>query len=749
MTMLPAARTRDGRSGKFVTPLMNISDRLVFAALVLMWLGAQVFFWSWWLQSAHTVTVVGMALNSVLLVWSLVLPAVFLLHLRRAARPNPAIPLPTLRVAMVVTKAPSEPWDVVRRTLSAMLCQDMPYAYDVWLADEAPEPETLRWCDANGIRVSTRQNRADYHRAEWPRRTRCKEGNLAFFYDHWGYSDYDVVAQLDADHRPSRTYLREMVRPFADPTVGYVAAPSICDLNAKASWSARGRLYKEATFHGPHQSGGHYAVPPMCIGSHYAVRTSALRQTGGIGPELAEDFSTSLMMNSFGWFGVFAPDAEAHGDGPETFADCITQEFQWARSLTAIALHYNSAYWKRLRFRAKLKLGYGEAWYTLQSCYMVAACLLPIVALATGTPWANVPLLSFFAHVFTIGFVMFLAAAWTRSRQWLRPRDARIVSWELALYTIAKWPWILWGVVHAVAGKVTGRHFAFKVTPKGIDTATPLALKAVIPYLIVAIASAVTAVLTAGAGRASGYYYFCLLNALMYTFVAIAILCLHLREASQISFREAWRLAPGATVATVLGGTVALASLVLRGRAAADTLLPPHDWGQVETVARQGLQFVVPTGRMDTAALLLIGAAVGAGLCCLWFTSPARAGRMRGRLVLRRVGHERHQPSIELNVPFDVAVDLARLIETLPSAVVIDWLGNGERSGFGLTMDDRAVGPLLTSPGSAEHDAPPSRTPETSRAHAILYDRLVSAGWEPYGRGGSWYNHRFRRVEPS
>ena len=34
------------------------------------------------------------------------------------------------------------------------------------------------------------------------------------------------------------------MRPFADPAVGYVAAPSICDANAAESWAARARLYE-------------------------------------------------------------------------------------------------------------------------------------------------------------------------------------------------------------------------------------------------------------------------------------------------------------------------------------------------------------------------------------------------------------------------------------------------------------------------------------------------------------------------
>ena len=51
----------------------------------------------------------------------------------------------------------------------------------------------------------------------WPRRTRCKEGNLAFSTIITATTRYDFVVQLDADHVPEPGYLFEMLRPFADP----------------------------------------------------------------------------------------------------------------------------------------------------------------------------------------------------------------------------------------------------------------------------------------------------------------------------------------------------------------------------------------------------------------------------------------------------------------------------------------------------------------------------------------------------
>jgi cellulose synthase (UDP-forming) len=87
------------------------------------------------------------------------------------------------RIAMIVTKAPSEPYELLVETLKRMLNQDYEGKYDVWIADERPTPEMEAWCATNGVRISTRFGIEEYHRKEWPKRTRCKEGNLAYFYD--------------------------------------------------------------------------------------------------------------------------------------------------------------------------------------------------------------------------------------------------------------------------------------------------------------------------------------------------------------------------------------------------------------------------------------------------------------------------------------------------------------------------------------------------------------------------------------
>ncbi len=567
---------RRRRHNRHLVDALTGGQRLSLACLALAWVLLTVWAWAWWFQPSHSFSPLALAINTALLaVEMLLLPLWFFFWLWRMKRPNPALEVPQLRTAIVVTKAPSEPWSMVRETIEAMLGQDFPFPFDTWLADESPDDETRRWCAENDVRISTREGVAAYHQPTWPRRTRCKEGNLAFFYDMWGYELYDVVAQLDADHVPARDYLRRIITPFHDPLVGYVAAPSICDRNAAESWSARGRLYAEAVLHGPMQAGHSGGFAPSCIGSHYAVRTSALREIGGLGPELAEDFTTTLMMSAHGWQGVFAVDAEAHGDGPETFADCMTQEFQWSRSMMNVLLGVSRRYRRGLSRAAKIRLGFCQWWYPLFAFLMLASVLVPIVAIVTRTPFMLITLGSFYVHFGPPTLVLLATVFWLRRLRWLRPRTARAISWEVALFQIVRWPWALFGCFQAIAGHIAGREFAFKVTPKGRAGVAPLPMRVVIPYLVLALVSASPALLGLDAGQAHGYYTLALINVALYVIAAVAILGLHVYEHPSSLRVTVLRGSLGKIVAIAVCGTIALGAAVTPGLGGAGPALPP------------------------------------------------------------------------------------------------------------------------------------------------------------------------------
>lgn len=527
----PVTRRRTTDPGTFVHALRPW-QRAVVMLLTAAWAASFFWFWTWWVEPQHRVSWAGTALNTALLVYVTCVPAYFLLAVVRLREVSPALPVPELAVAFVVTHAPAEEWSVARRTLTAMLAQDFPYPYDVWLCDEEPSAAVRAWCRSHGVRVSSRRGLVAYHRPTWPRRTRCKEGNLSYFYDHWGYRDYEVVAQLDCDHVPAPTYLKEMVRPFADPAVGYVAAPSMCDANAEVCWAARGRAYREANLNGAFQLGHSRGLAPMCIGSHYAVRTGALRDIGGIGPELAEDFSTTFLLNCAGWHGAFAIRAEAHGNGPVTFPDMVTQEFQWSRSLTSMLLDLLPRHQALLPAVLRVRFTYALGYYPLLVAVLSTGLLLSPLAVTAGVPWVNVGLFDFWLHFWPMTGWLLLVLALVRWWGLFRPASAPLFSWESWLYSLTRWPFVAWGVLSALKHRMRPRPVVFAVTPKSPAGPRPLMPRLVAPFATLAAFLSGVAVLGEQTSPQAGYVFLCLLSAATYSLVALAVPVLHMVEGS-------------------------------------------------------------------------------------------------------------------------------------------------------------------------------------------------------------------------
>ncbi len=554
---------RDTAPAGYLRPMLQGAMRLRYALLVGLWGALAIWFWAWWLQPGHVIGWGRFALVTACLVWIFFLQAYFIAMFLRARQPVASLDdLGPCRIAMVVTKTPGEPFSILRETLQAMLAQDVPH--DTWLADEAPDDFTRAWCAGHGVRISTRQGIEAYHRPVWPRRTRCKEGNLAYFYDHYGYDRYDIVSQLDADHVPQPGYLREILRPFADPSVGYVSAPSICSRNAHQSWAARTRLHAEAMFHGVLQAGYSNGWAPMCIGSHYAVRTRALKAVGGLGPELAEDHSTSMILNAGGWRGVHAIDAIARGDGPASITDMVTQEFQWSRSLLTLLLQYTPRYFAALPARQKFQFVFSQLWYPLFALFMALMYALPIVALAFDTRFADVSYLGFLGHVLPALITLVVLAYMIRADGLFRPRDAKVLGWEKAFFAAAQWPWVLWGCVMALRDRITGRFVDFRVTPKGRRAADPLPWSVLLPYLGLALGAVLPVLLVDDPGEAAGFYIFACVNAAIYTSLLLIIVMNHLRE-NGIPLRGAQASARGQIACVMLLGGLIVTSMMERG----------------------------------------------------------------------------------------------------------------------------------------------------------------------------------------
>ena len=589
----------------FFVDVMNRKQKLQYLGLIVLWLCALIWFWSWWLRQDHIVTVWGMVINTIVIGWTLILPGYYFFFVYRMKIANPALNPPEGSYAIVVTKAPSEPWPVVSRTLTAMLGQKFPYKYDVWLATEKIDAEILTWCHQHNVHISCRDGIVNYQSDAFPRKSRCKEGNLSYFYEQAGGLDYDFISQLDADHAPTETYLLEMSRPFIDPAIGYVAAPSICDANADESWVVRARLYAEASMHGSLQAGYCRDWAPMPIGSHYMVRKAALQSlvhkrdgkvvsVGTLGPELAEDHTTGLAMNSAGWRGAFALNAIAHGDGAGCFADSVTQEFQWAASLTRILLIWSKGYWSGLPLRLKLEYAFAQGWYPLYAGFMFLAFLFPIIALVTGQPWVDVSLPEFIVRSWVLILSGVLVLYFVKRNGWLRPVDAPLFSWEMVFFQFVRWPWIVLACLQATLGVLLKKEFAFRVTPKGMKGAKPLPFITVLPYVIIMLIEAGTAILVSNPVKAGGYYYFCIVYSLTYMVILIAIIALHVRENRSKLDIPVLKYVGRPMVYAAIMAVYVIFAFTLRFNIVSKTIMPGSDFYQNYTTFTTSIGFIFP-----------------------------------------------------------------------------------------------------------------------------------------------------------
>ena len=512
----------------FWVPALNHWQQSQLALLVVCWAIGTAFYWWWWLDPSHLVSAPLMILNTVIFFYITGLPAYSFFFALRMAKPHPELRIPAdLRVAMVTTKVPDEPWSMVKETLNRML--DQPYPHDTWLADEDPSLEVQAWCQENHVMLSTRKDASGYHCEEWPRRKKCKEGNLAYFYDHHGYQDYDIVVQLDADHFPEAGYLDAILKPFINPAVGYVAAPSICDRNASQSWTTRGRLFFESFLHGPLQMGYTNHWQPICIGSHYAVRTKALKQIGGLGPELAEDLSTSLLFISYGWNGAFAHQAICHGLGPATFQDCMVQEFQWSKSITNVLIKHSGPWISSLPWRLRVQLLFIQWFYPIRGVLSTAALGIGAIALLTSQPWIMLYYPRFLALNFIQVLLALLPCLWLRRQGLLRPYDAHLFSWEVWLFEITRGPWIMLGVMSSVYDHLFHRSSIFRITRKDGSKSALSAIFLSPYFLLVAFSVGLTFIIPS-AGDAQGYYLLILLSATIFAFAALVVVVLSKRE---------------------------------------------------------------------------------------------------------------------------------------------------------------------------------------------------------------------------
>ena len=227
-------------------------------------------------------------------------------------------------VDMLTTYVPGEPYDMLVRTLQAMVA--VKYPHTTYLCDEGNDPYLKKICEELGV----------VHVYRGADKTDAKAGNINYTLQHVAKGEICII--LDPDHIPVPEFIDRVIPYFEDPAVGYVQSIQGY-YNYDKSFVARGAAEQTFLFYGPLMMGMHQHNTVQAIGANCAFRRAALDSIGGHAAGLCEDMHTSMLLHAKKWKGVYAPELLTRGQVPATLSSYYKQQLKWSRGSFNLLFH--------------------------------------------------------------------------------------------------------------------------------------------------------------------------------------------------------------------------------------------------------------------------------------------------------------------------------------------------------------------------------------------------------------------------
>ncbi|SDK68979.1 polysaccharide deacetylase family protein [Streptomyces indicus] len=182
---------------------------------------------------------------------------------------------------------------------------------------------------------------------------------------------YDLIVMMDGDTVFEPSTVRELVQPFGDPRVGAVAGNAKVG-NKDSLIGAWQHIEYVMGFNLDRRMYDVLRCMPTIPGAVGAFRRSALERVGGMSDDtLAEDTDITMALHRDGWRVVYAENARAWTEAPETVQQLWSQRYRWSYGTM-------QAIWKHKR--AFIESGpsgrFGRVGLPLVSAFMVLAPLL-------------------------------------------------------------------------------------------------------------------------------------------------------------------------------------------------------------------------------------------------------------------------------------------------------------------------------------------------------------------------------------
>ncbi|MEV7287971.1 glycosyltransferase [Streptomyces sp. NPDC093252] len=184
-------------------------------------------------------------------------------------------------------------------------------------------------------------------------------------------ASHDLIVMMDGDTVFEPSTVRELVQPFGDPRVGAVAGNAKVG-NRDSLIGAWQHIEYVMGFNLDRRMYDILRCMPTIPGAVGAFRRSALERVGGMSDDtLAEDTDITMALHRDGWRVVYAENARAWTEAPESVQQLWSQRYRWSYGTM-------QAIWKHRR--ALVDRGpsgrFGRVGLPLVSLFMVLAPLL-------------------------------------------------------------------------------------------------------------------------------------------------------------------------------------------------------------------------------------------------------------------------------------------------------------------------------------------------------------------------------------
>lgn len=465
---------------------MSEAQKYVFTVLMLIGLSLTIAFGFWWFRPIHIPNnfsgiphifdIVAFALLSYV-VWYQISYELFSWYLTDAMQRPGRAPRPQegLRVAFLTAFVPGkEPYDVLERTLSAMVSVD--YPHDTWLLDEGDDAETKRICKKYSVIHYSRKGRPQYNTLSGKYQAKTKAGNYNSWFDQFA-DRYDIVAQHDVDFIPHKNFLTRTLGYFRDEEIAFVGTPQIYG-NKDESWIARGAAEQAYGFYGPIQKGLYGHDMPLFIGANHIIRVQAHHDIEGYSGHIVEDHLTGMKLYAKRWKSVYVPEILAIGEGPATWDSYFGQQMRWSYGLIDILFRHSPTIFTTMRKGHRLNYFLLQQYYFYGLSQAIGILLLMLYFIFgfQSTSMALKPLLLLYVPLMLFQLLIFF---WLQSF-YIDPKEERGFLWRGRLLSLAAWP--IYFV--ALIGVLIGKRLTYVVTPKGKEQSYDVALSLFMPHFI-------------------------------------------------------------------------------------------------------------------------------------------------------------------------------------------------------------------------------------------------------------------------